>query len=265
MLTHPNFDPVALHLGPLAIRWYGLMYLVGFALFFVLGRHRLTLPLYRSQSGLDARMLEDVLFHGAVGVVLGGRLGYILFYKPGHYLQHPLEILMVWQGGMSFHGGLLGVLIACAWYARLHGLTFLQLMDFVAPLVPPGLAAVRVGNFINGELWGRPSTLSWAMIFPQAGDGVPRHPSQLYQVCGEGLLLFALLWWYSSRLRPRGAVSGLFLLGYAVTRFLAEYAREPDAFLGFLVAGLTMGQMLCLPMAVGGLWLLRRADRSALG
>ena len=199
MLVHPNFDPVALQLGPLAIRWYGLMYLIAFSLFYYAGRQRLKSPQFTASSGLDARLLEDLLFYGALGVVLGGRLGYVLFYKPGYYLQHPLELLQVWQGGMSFHGGLLGVLVAVLLFGRRHKLAFFQLTDFIAPLVPLGLAAGRMGNFINGELWGRASDLPWAMVFPQAGDQVARHPSQLYQFAGEGLALFVLLWWYSAK------------------------------------------------------------------
>jgi phosphatidylglycerol:prolipoprotein diacylglycerol transferase len=258
MLTHPEFDPVALQLGPLAIRWYGLMYLVAFAAFYALGRWRVAHTHYRAGTGLAPADVEDLLFHGVLGVVLGGRLGYVLFYKPGYYLQHPLEVFAVWQGGMSFHGGLVGVLLACAWFARRKGLPFLVLMDFVAPLVPLGLAAGRLGNFINGELWGRATDLPWATVFPQSGSAVPRHPSQLYQFAGEGLLLFALLWWFSSRPRPVGRVSGLFLVGYGAARFLAEFAREPDAFLGLLAGGLSMGQLLSLPMVAAGLWLMLR-------
>jgi phosphatidylglycerol:prolipoprotein diacylglycerol transferase len=258
MLIHPEFDPIALQLGPLAIRWYGLMYLVAFAAFYLLGRWRVSRTFHGPATGLGPADVEDLLFHGVLGVVLGGRLGYVLFYKPGYYLQHPLEALAVWQGGMSFHGGLVGVLLACAWFARKRGLAYLKLMDFVAPLVPLGLAAGRLGNFVNGELWGRASDLPWATVFPQSGTAVPRHPSQLYQFAGEGLLLFALLWWFSSRPRPVGRVSGLFLLGYGVLRFLAEFAREPDAFLGLLAGGLTMGQLLSIPMAAAGAWLLLR-------
>jgi phosphatidylglycerol:prolipoprotein diacylglycerol transferase len=258
MLIHPEFDPVALQLGPLAIRWYGLMYLLAFAAFYLLGRWRVTRTHHGPATGLKPSDVEDLLFHGVLGVVLGGRLGYVLFYKPAYYLQHPLEVFAVWQGGMAFHGGLVGVLVACAWFARRRGLPFLVLMDFVAPLVPIGLATGRLGNFINGELWGRATDLPWAMVFPQSGSPVPRHPSQLYQFAGEGLLLFALLWWFSSRPRPVGRVSGLFLLGYGTLRFLAEFAREPDAFLGLLAGGLSMGQLLSLPMVAGGLWLLLR-------
>lgn len=258
VLIHPQFDPIALQIGPLAVRWYGLMYVVAFASFWLLGRQRLKRETHARGSGLDARAFEDLLFLGALGVVIGGRLGYVLFYKPGYYLQHPLEILAVWQGGMSFHGGLLGVIVACAWLAWRRRAPFLAVMDFVAPLVPLGLAAGRMGNFINGELWGRASGLPWAMVFPQAGDGIARHPSQLYQFAGEGLLLFAWMWWYSSAPRARGAVSGLFLIGYGVLRFAAEFAREPDAFLGYLSFGLTMGQILCVPMVLLGVWLMIR-------
>ena len=258
MLTHPGFDPIAVQLGPLAIRWYGLMYLLAFLAFYLLGRWRIRHSHYGSRTGLTPADVEDLLFFGVVGVVLGGRLGYVLFYKPGYYLQHPLEALAVWQGGMSFHGGLVGVLVACALFARRHRMRWLVLMDFVAPLVPLGLASGRLGNFINGELWGRASTVPWAMVFPQSGTDVARHPSQLYQFAGEGLLLFVVLWLYSSRPRAVGRVSGLFLVGYGVLRFLAEFAREPDAFLGLLTAGMTMGQLLCIPMVVYGAYLLGR-------
>ncbi len=260
MLVHPQFDPIAISLGPIAIRWYGLMYLVAFGMFFLLGRYRLGKPQFRAASGLEQRDLEDLLFWGAIGVVLGGRLGYVLFYKPDYYLVHPLEALAIWQGGMSFHGGLLGVIVAIALYCRRRGKRFWPVIDLVAPLVPIGLAAGRMGNFINGELWGRAASVPWAMVFPQV-DAVPRHPSQLYQFAGAGLVLFVLLWWYSARPRPAGAVSGVFLIGYAVLRFVAEFAREPDAFLGLLAFDLTMGQWLCLPMLAAGVWLYLRAQR----
>ena len=263
MLVHPNFDPIALQLGPVAIRWYGLMYLVAFIAFYALGSRRLARPAMQAASGLTRRDLEDLLFYGALGVVLGGRLGYVFFYKPGYYLSHPAEILAVWEGGMSFHGGLVGVIVACALLCWRRGFDFLRVMDFVAPLVPTGLAAGRLANFINGELWGRVTTVPWGMIFPHAGDNLPRHPSQLYQFAGEGLLLFAILWIYSSRPRGRGRVSGLFLMGYATLRFLAEFAREPDAFLGFLAFGATMGQLLCVPMFIIGAWLWWRAPADA--
>jgi phosphatidylglycerol:prolipoprotein diacylglycerol transferase len=258
MLVHPQFDPVALHLGPLAIRWYGLMYLVAFVLFVALGKLRARQNLL---SGWHPRDVDDLLFYGVVGVILGGRLGYVLFYKPVYYLQHPLEILQVWQGGMSFHGGFLGVLIALWIYGRQRERRWLEVTDFVAPLVPLGLAAGRLGNFINGELWGRPTDVPWAMVFPQV-DAVPRHPSQLYQFGLEGLLLFVLLWVYTGRRRPVGAASGLFLIGYGVCRFAAEFAREPDAFLGFLALGFTMGQWLSLPMIAAGVAMMAWAYRN---
>ena len=263
MLIHPNFDPIALQIGPLAIRWYGLMYLMAFGAFYALGRYRLNrAPAGSPVAGLKGKDLEDVLFYGVLGVVAGGRLGYVLFYKPGYYLQHPLEALAIWHGGMSFHGGLIGVLIACAIFARRRGMRFLDRMDFVAPLVPVGLAAGRLGNFINGELWGRVTDVSWGMVFPQSGSAAPRHPSQLYQFAGEGLLLFAFIWWFSSRQRPTGAVSGAFLIGYGVLRFLAEFAREPDEFLGLVLGPFTMGQMLCVPMVAAGIWLVMRSRSS---
>ncbi|CAD5371733.1 Phosphatidylglycerol--prolipoprotein diacylglyceryl transferase [Rubrivivax sp. A210] len=257
MLVHPQFDPVALALGPLRIHWYGLTYLAAFGLFLWLGARRVRLPHYAA-AGWTRRDIEDMLFYGVLGVVLGGRIGYALFYKPGDYLAHPLDILMVWKGGMSFHGGLIGVTAAMAWFARARKRSFLQVMDVVAPCVPTGLAAGRIGNFINGELWGRAAdpALPWAMVFPQSGSALPRHPSQLYQFALEGLLLFALLWLYARRERATGQVAAAFVAGYGVLRFVAEYFREPDAFLGVLALGMSMGQWLCLPMIFGGaaLW-----------
>jgi phosphatidylglycerol:prolipoprotein diacylglycerol transferase len=257
MLVHPQFDPVAFQIGPVSVRWYGLMYLVGFVLFVVLGKLRA-----KRTPGWDARDVDDLLFYGVFGVILGGRLGYVLFYKPEWYLQHPLEVFAVWQGGMSFHGGLVGVLCALWLFGRRRGKRFLEVGDFVAPLIPLGLAAGRLGNFINGELWGRPASVPWAMIFPQV-DNVPRHPSQLYQFGLEGVLLFVVLWLYTRRPRPIGAASGLFLLGYGACRFVAEYFREPDAFLGTLSLGLTMGQWLSLPMIVVGAILLATRTQGA--
>jgi phosphatidylglycerol:prolipoprotein diacylglycerol transferase len=260
MLVHPQFDPVALHLGPVAIHWYGLMYLLAFAQVILLGRWCIA---HRPWGGWSVKMLDDALFYGVLGTILGGRLGYILFYKPAEYLADPLDILKVWEGGMSFHGGFLGVIIAMALFARRHRLRWLAVTDFIAPLVPLGLAAGRLGNFINGELWGRATDLPWGMVFPQAADGIARHPSQLYQFAGEGLLLFVILWLYSSRPRPLGAVSGVFLIGYGALRFLAEFAREPDGFLGLLGLGLSMGQWLSLPMVFAGVIMLRWAQRRA--
>lgn len=258
MLVHPQFDPIALQLGPIAIRWYGLTYLAAFALFLGLGRWRARM---RPELGWSGRDLDDLLFYGVLGVVLGGRLGYVLFYKADYYLYHPLEIFAVWQGGMSFHGGFIGVLAAMWLFSRKCGKPWLAVTDFIAPLVPLGLAAGRIGNFINGELWGRVTGLPWGMVFPQAGDGMARHPSQLYQFALEGLALFCVLWWFSRRSRPQGAVSALFLMGYGVFRFLAEFAREPDDFLGLLAGGLSMGQWLSLPMLAAGVLMWRRAYR----
>jgi phosphatidylglycerol:prolipoprotein diacylglycerol transferase len=267
MLVHPQFNPVALSfgpfnvlgltVGPLAIHWYGLTYLAAFALFLLLARRRVQLPQF-ANLGWTPRDVEDMLFYGVLGVVIGGRLGYVLFYKPGLYLAHPAEIVMVWKGGMSFHGGLLGVIAAMALFARLRQRRFLEVMDVVAPCVPTGIVAVRLGNFINGELWGRAAdaSLPWAMAFPQSGSLMARHPSQLYQAALEGLLLFVLLWLYSRRQRATGQVAAAFVFGYGVLRFVAEYFREPDDFLGLLALGMSMGQWLCVPMIVlgGGLW-----------
>jgi len=257
VLVHPNFDPVAIHLGPLAVRWYGLMYLVGFALAFWLGRQRIK----RGKSGrVSYALLDDLLFFGVLGVVLGGRLGYVLFYKPGYYFQHLLEIPAVWHGGMSFHGGFLGVLVAVWYVARKHRLAWLEVTDFLAPLSPLAFAAGRLGNFINGELPGRVTTVAWGMVFQGAGP-LPRHPSQLYQFALEGVLLFVILWVYSSRPRPLGAVSAAFLIGYGCLRFAVEFFREPDDFLGLLALNMSMGQWLSLPMVVVGIWMLAWAWR----
>ena len=263
MLVHPQFKAVAFEIGPLAVHWYGLTYLVAFGLFVALAARRVRQSPF-AEAGWTRQQVEDLLFYGVLGVVVGGRLGYVLFYKPGWYAAHPLEVFAVWKGGMSFHGGMLGVFAAVALYARRHGRRFLEATDLIAPCVPLGLASGRVGNFINGELWGRAADprLPWAMVFPQSGSSVPRHPSQLYQVLLEGLLLFALLWWYARRPQAyadaRGAavwgkVSGAFLVGYGTLRFIAEWFREPDDFLGLLALGLSMGQWLCVPMVLAGL------------
>ncbi|MDP4607569.1 MAG: prolipoprotein diacylglyceryl transferase [Burkholderiaceae bacterium] len=256
MLIHPHIDPVAIAIGPLAVHWYGLTYLLAFGLFVLLGRARLAHQPF--SAGADGRDwlksdIEDILFLGVLGVVLGGRVGYCLFYMPAYYAAHPLEVLAVWQGGMSFHGGLLGVLVAMLWFAHSRGVRFLRVTDLIAPCVPTGLAAGRLGNFINGELWGRVAdpSLPWAMVFRGAGD-LPRHPSQIYQLLLEGLLLFVLLWLYARKPRYLGQVSAVFLMGYGALRFIAEYFREPDAHLGLLDLGLSMGQWLCLPMVLGG-------------
>jgi len=255
MLIHPEFDPVAIHLGPLGIHWYGLMYLFGFMSLLFLGKWRARKYPGRGWSETD---LDDILFYGALGVIFGGRLGYVVFYQPTYFISHPLEIFFLWQGGMSFHGGFLGVLVAMFFFARKTGKQWLSIMDFVAPLVPIGLAAGRMGNFINGELWGRATNLPWGMIFPRV-DGTPRHPSQLYEFGLEGILLFIILWTYSVKPRPVGAISGLFLIGYGTFRFLVEFTRQPDSFLGFLALGMSMGQWLSLPMVLVGIWMLRSA------
>ncbi|HEY0666125.1 MAG TPA: prolipoprotein diacylglyceryl transferase [Gallionella sp.] len=253
MLVHPQFDPVALQLGPFSIHWYGLMYLAGFAFFIWLGRIRLR---RLNRPGWDAKFLDDILFYGVLGVILGGRLGEVLFYNPGYYFAHPLKIIAVWEGGMSFHGGFLGVLVAMALFARSRNISWLALMDFVAPLTPPGLAFGRIGNFINGELWGRPTDLPWGMVFPNA-DNLPRHPSQLYECALEGILLFALLWWYARKPRPAGAVLGFSIAGYGCFRFLVEFTRNPDdGVFGLMTFGVSMGQWLSLPMVIAGIALM---------
>ncbi|MFC0397783.1 prolipoprotein diacylglyceryl transferase [Paraburkholderia rhizosphaerae] len=294
MLIHPNFDPVAIHLGPLAVRWYGLMYLVAFIAAIVVARLRLRLPHVAAQ-GWTAKDIDDMLFYGVLGTILGGRLGYVLFYKASFYFAHPLEIFKVWEGGMSFHGGFLGVVIAMTIFARQRNRTWMQVTDFVAPMVPTGLAAGRLGNFINGELWGRVTDPSapWAMLFPGAANDdaawlaahpqqaaqwhlnevfaqyhlLPRHPSELYEIALEGVALFFVLILFSRKPRPVGAVSGVFLIGYGLARFIVEFAREPDDFLGLLALGFSMGQWLSLPMIVAGIvmlvWSYRRAGRQA--
>ena len=257
MLTHPQIDPVALQIGPIAIHWYGLTYLAAFALFFFLATRRLRHEPFASITGPGAwarRDIEDMLFLGVMGVVIGGRLGYCLFYKPAYYAAHPLEILAIWQGGMSFHGGLIGVLVSQWWFARSRHRPWLQVMDFIAPCVPLGLASGRAGNFINGELWGRFSSpdLPWGMVFKNSGSMLPRHPSQVYQFLLEGVLLFVLLWLYARKPRRMGQVSGAFLVGYGVFRFIAEFYRQPDDYLGILALGMSMGQWLCVPMVLAG-------------
>lgn len=248
MLNYPNIDPVAVAIGPLKIHWYGIMYLVGFAGAWWLARLRSQ----RKDSPLNQAQVSDLIFYGALGVVLGGRFGYVLFYHFDYFLQKPWWLFYVWEGGMSFHGGLLGVIAALILYSRKLGLKPLALTDFIAPMVPIGLGAGRIGNFIGGELWGRVSDAPWAMVFPRAGD-LPRHPSQLYQFALEGVLLFTILWWFSAKPRPYMAVSGLFLICYGVFRFTVEFFRQPDEHLGFLAFGwLTMGQLLTVPMLLAG-------------
>jgi len=274
MLTHPQFDPVAIHIGSFGVHWYGLMYLLAFGFFLLLGRLRINQGRY---PGWEVRELDDLLFYGVLGVILGGRLGYVIFYKPDYYLSHLFDIFKVWEGGMSFHGGFLGVLLAVLFFGRKTNRSFFQVTDFIAPLVPIGLAFGRLGNFINGELWGRVTSpdAPWAMLFPQAQQAdrllaqnhpelnamlvqygaLPRHPSQLYQFALEGLLLFVILWRYSRKPRRIGRTSALFLIGYGAFRFIAEFAREPDDFLGLLAWNFSMGQWLSLPMILLGLYL----------
>lgn len=277
MLTYPEIDPVAFAVGPLKVHWYGLMYLIGFAAAWLLGRWRASRP----GSVWSAELVDDVVFYCVIGVIAGGRLGYMLFYGFDQILANPLNLLKVWEGGMSFHGGLVGVMVAVWLFARKHGLRFFAVADFIAPLVPIGLLTGRIGNFINGELWGHTTNLPWGMRlpcerFPEYCVGLsldaqwspPVHASQLYEASLEGLVLFILLWWFSSRPRPVMAVSGLFLLLYGLFRFSVEFVRLPDAHIGYLAFGwLTMGQLLTLPMLLGGVLLLAlayaRAGRAA--
>lgn len=251
-----QINPVAVDLGFMQVHWYGLMYLFGFVAAWLLARKR------AHTLGFNKSQVEDLLFFGALGVIVGGRLGYALFYDLAANLDNPLNILKIWQGGMSFHGGLLGVLVAMHWFGRKTGKSFFQITDFVAPLVPLGLLFGRIGNFINGELWGKVSEVPWALVFPTGGP-LPRHPSQLYEALLEGLVLFVLLWWFSSKPRPRAAVSGLFLLGYGSFRFIVEFVRVPDPQYGYLAFNwLTMGQILCLPMIIGGIAMMLWAYRA---
>jgi phosphatidylglycerol---prolipoprotein diacylglyceryl transferase len=254
MITYPDIDPVAFELGPLQLRWYGLMYLVGFAAAWILARYRAGKP----GSGWKKSELPDLITYCALGVIIGARLGYVIFYDFSGFISRPWEALMIWKGGMSFHGGMIGVIFCLYLYSIKTSRPFLAVTDFVAPLAPLGLMFGRIGNFINGELWGRPTDMPWGMIFPDPAAGyIARHPSQLYQAFFEGLALFIILWIFSSRPRPAMAVSGMFCLGYAVFRFGAEFFREPDAHLGFvLLDWMTMGQILSLPLMFLGATLI---------
>lgn len=260
MLIHPLPDPIAFSIGPVSVHWYGLMYMVAFIQFIVLGRIRAAQP-HMATAGWKKEDLDDMLFYGVLGVVLGGRLGEVIFYNPGYYFSHPLEIFAVWKGGMSFHGGFLGVMAALYWYSRKIGRKYFQVLDFIAPIAPFGLGAGRLGNFIGGELWGRRTDVPWGMVFPHV-DEYPRHASQLYQFALEGIVLFSVMWWFSSRPRPLYAVSGLFGIGYGSQRFFVEFFREPDEGLGFVALDwLTMGQILSLPMIIAGVILMCIAYR----
>lgn len=257
MLHYPKFDPIALQLGPLKVHWYGLMYLLGFLLGWILARRRAARP----NSGWSKQQVDDLIFYAVIGIILGGRLGYMLFYDFQAVLANPLNILKVWDGGMSFHGGLIGTILSMWLFAKTRGKTFFTVSDFTAPLVPIGLGLGRLGNFINGELWGRVTTVPWGMVFPGAGP-LPRHPSQLYELFCEGIILFIILWWFSAKPRARGAVSGLFLLCYGSMRFMLEFLRQPDSQLSFVAFGwMTRGQELCLPMIIFGAYILYLAYR----
>ncbi len=284
MLIHPSFDPIAIHIGPLAIRWYGLMYLLAFALGVMILRIRLKQPQIAGQHW-TTKDIDDVLFYAVLGVILGGRIGYVLFYKADYYLAHPLDVFKVWEGGMSFHGGFLGVTLAMILFSYSRKRPWLQVTDYIAPAVPLGLAAGRLGNFINGELWGRVTSpdAPWAMLFPEAAGEdrlwmlnhpseaasmglvsvyekthglLPRHPSELYEMALEGAVLFVVMWLFSRKPRPMGAISGLFVMGYGIARSLVEFTRQPDDFLGLLALGLSMGQWLSIPMILFGAGLM---------
>ncbi len=258
MLIYPQIDPIALSLGPLKVHWYGLMYVIGFIGFLLIGKYRAR----RSNGAISVEQVDDLMFYGALGVVLGGRIGYMLFYKLGEFANNPLSFFQIWDGGMSFHGGLLGVILVMFLLAKKWNVPFLLVGDFVAPMVPIGLGAGRMGNFINGELWGKPTDVSWGMVFPQA-DQLVRHPSQLYQFVLEGILLFIILWFFSKKSRPIASVSGLFLLFYGLFRFLVEFVREPDAHIGYIAwEWLTKGQLLSVPMILIGLALIIWAYRN---
>ena len=250
-LEYPTIDPVAVDLGFIQVHWYGLMYLFGFIAAFILGRKRAARP----DSPMKPEQVEDMIFYGALGVVLGGRLGYVFFYDFEKFLEDPMWMFRVWEGGMAFHGGLIGVLFAMYLYSRKLGVRYIRVVDFLAPLVPIGLGLGRIGNFIGGELWGRATDVSWAMVFPNDPTQLARHPSQLYQFALEGILLFSVLWWFSRKPRPPYAVAAMFMLFYGIFRFVIEFVRQPDSHIGFVAWDwLTMGQILSTPMIALGLF-----------
>ena len=249
MIQYPDIDPVALSLGPITIYWYGLTYVGGLVFAWWLGRQRARLP----NSPIKESQIDDLIFYAALGIIAGGRIGYALFYGDGSLVDDPLRVFRIWEGGMSFHGGFLGVVVAMWVLCRNHKIEFAALCDFIAPLAPVGLALGRLGNFINQELWGRPTDVPWAMVFPNDPSGLARHPSQLYQFAMEGVMLFIVLFWFTRTSRPRWSSAGLFLLGYGVFRSTAEFFRQPDAHIGFDALGwLTRGQLLSLPMIIIG-------------
>lgn len=254
MLMYPKIDPIAISIGPLKVHWYGVMYMLGFLFFVIVAKWKVK---KYGHVFVTPKIIDDILFYAALGVVIGGRLGYCLFYQPGYYLANPLNIVKTWDGGMSFHGGMLGVFLAMYLLGKKNNRTFFEMTDFIAPFVPAALFFGRMGNFINGELWGRlaPSNLWFAMVYPQSGTMLPRYPSQIFEALGEGLFLFIFLWIYASKPRKIGQVSGMFMIGYGAVRFCLEYFREPDSFLLGLAekTGLSMGQWLCLPMILIGL------------
>ena len=260
MLQYPEIDPVAIAIGPLQVHWYGLMYLFGFVAAWWLGTRRAARP----GSGWTAQQVSDLVFYSALGVIAGGRIGYTLFYNFSGFLNDPVSLIKLWQGGMSFHGGAIGVLTAFWFFARKTGKRYFEVADFIVPMVPLGLCAGRIGNFINGELWGRASDVPWAMVFPNDPSQLARHPSQLYQSLLEGLLLFIVLWLYSARPRPAAAVTGLFGVGYGSARIVGEFFRQPDAHLGFIAFDwLTMGMLLSTPMVIIGITMMVWAYRKS--
>ena len=251
MLTHPNFNPVALDLGFLKIHWYGLMYVLAYLQALLLGRFLIA----QNRAPISSKQFDDLLFYAFIGIILGGRLGEVIFYAPSYYFSNPAEIFKIWKGGMSFHGGFLGVLFAATFFVYKNKIAWLKLTDFIAPLVPLGLFFGRLGNFINGELWGRITSadLPWAMIFPNSGTLLPRHPSQIYHMLLEGILLFCILWFYSKKQPPTGRISAVFLMGYGICRFITEFFREPDDGIFGKSYLISMGQWLSLPMILAGI------------